>query len=155
MRDTKRTRAISPPPRPLSYTAMKATWEACISSWARATMRPRAHLPVRIAFIWSEKTAHRDPDGIAAGGRKLLLDGMVKAGILPTDGHASICGFEDYFDVAPGNVEGVTVWFPALGVSTQRTAFFPHRLPDLNELLALRELSARRSVKSSLRGRLA
>lgn len=154
MRDSKRTRAIAPPVRARSYTAVKAEWEALIATWARRSFTRVPGFPARLAFIWSERTAHRDPDGIAAGGRKLILDGMVKAGVLPGDGAAVLCGFEDFFDVAPGNTEGVTVWFPALGVS-QGTAFFPYRLPDLNELLALRELSARRSVKSSLRGRLA
>lgn len=153
MRDSKRTRVVAPAPRARSYTAVKAEWETLIAGWARRSFRRVPSFPARLSFIWSERTAHRDPDGIAAGGRKLILDGMVKAGVLPGDGAAVLSGFEDFFDVAPDNTEGVTVWFPALAVS-QGTAFFPHRLPDLNELLALRESSARRSVKSSLRGRL-
>lgn len=96
---------------------------------------------------------HRDPDGVAAGGRKLLLDGIVKAGVLPTDGARVVRGFVDQFQY--GVPPGVRVTIVGDDAQAQiEKAFFPHRLPDLNELLALRESSARRSVKRSLRGRL-
>lgn len=150
MRDTKRTRAVTPLARPLSYTATKAQWEAVIAQWAERSFGTPRGFPVRIMFIWREPDAHRDPDGISSGGRKLVLDGLVKAGVLPTDTHRHVCGFEDLYDTTSGQV-GVTVTFPGSG----QAATFGYRLPDLNELLALREASARRSVKRSLRGRLA
>jgi hypothetical protein len=151
MRDTRRTRAISPPPRARSYTAVKAEWEAVIARWARVVLHPVTE-PARMRFVWIEPDAHRDPDGIAAGGRKLLLDGFVRAGILPDDSHRWVYSFCDSFTVASeGAPSGVWVTL----FDRDPAVFFPHRLPDLNELLALRESSARRSVKSSLRGRLA
>jgi hypothetical protein len=153
VRDSKRTRAISPPPRTRSYTAVKAEWEAVVAAWAREFVAARGPVGVPCAFEWREVNRHRDPDGVAAGGRKLLLDGLVKAGVLAADRFVTLCaGWRDVFvcDALPG----VMVSFGP-GLSTPRREFFPYRLPDLNELLALRELSARRSVKSSLRGRLA
>ena len=54
----------------------------------------QAHLkPVKEAYIefqWHELTKKRDPDNIAAGGRKFILDALVKAGILKNDGWAQI-----------------------------------------------------------------
>lgn len=113
-----------------------------------------------IWFTWRERDRHRDPDGVSSGGRKLLLDGMVKAGVLPSDGARGVRGFVDNFEYPGQGVlpfrEGVDVVICGDDPPNRNArAFFPHRLPDLNELLALREASARRSVKSSLRGRLA
>ena len=72
----------------------------------------QAHLkPVKEAYIefqWHELTKKRDPDNIAAGGRKFILDALVKAGILKNDGWAQIQGFHDTFFVDKRN-EGVGV----------------------------------------------
>jgi len=158
VRDTKRTRAVVPAPRAASYTATKAQWEAVIAPWARRHFSPWCE-PVMIWFTWREGDAHRDPDGVSSGGRKLVLDGLVKAGILASDGARRIRGFVDNFEY-PGQGRlpfrvGVDVMICGdEPPNKNQRAFFPYRMPDLNELLALRESSARRSVKRSLRGRL-
>jgi hypothetical protein len=153
---------VTPPPRAASYTATKAQWEAIIAAWAarlRVTVYP-SRCPVEVHFVWYEADRHRDPDGISSGGRKLMLDGLVKAGVLPGDGHAEIMSMTDRFKFDRGPV-GVGVHFTCWDGELDRDptsldlGIFPYRLPDLNELLALRESSARRSVRRSLRGRLA
>jgi hypothetical protein len=40
---------------------------------------------VDIEITWFEKDMRRDPDNIAGGGSKLILDGLVKAGVIPND----------------------------------------------------------------------
>lgn len=59
----------------------------------------------RFEFAWVEPNMKRDPDGIAGGGRKVVLDGLVQAGVLPGDGWAHVAGWSDRFEVskaAPG-----------------------------------------------------
>lgn len=160
MRDTKRTRAVTPPARPHSYNALKAMWEAVIGSWARGLPRVVAdRCPFTVHFVWYEADRHRDPDGVSSGGRKLMLDGLVRAGVLPGDGHAEIMAFTDGFKFGRGSGVGIhlTCWDEAMEKDPTAVdlGIFPHRLPDLNELLALRESSARQSLRRSLRGRLA
>lgn len=53
-------------------------------------------------FIWIEKDMRRDKDNIAAGGRKLILDGLVAARKLPGDGWRYVVGWEDEFKVDRG-----------------------------------------------------
>ena len=49
--------------------------------------------PVWIGFEHVEPNAKRDPDNVNAGARKLIVDAMVKAGILKGDGQKFIAGF--------------------------------------------------------------
>jgi hypothetical protein len=48
---------------------------------------------VWFSFEHVETNAKRDPDNVNAGARKLILDAMVKAGILAGDGQKYIAGF--------------------------------------------------------------
>jgi hypothetical protein len=157
VRDTKRTRAPAAPTRLRSYTTVKAEWEAIIVAWARGKVLPPMPA-VEVVFIWSEADTKRDPDGVASGGAKLLLDGLTKAGIFEGDRWRDIKSIRHEFrwgDPKPG-VHVSLQWFEAMGRGQMLhdLGFFPHRLPDLNELLALRESSARRSERRGLRGRL-
>ncbi len=59
----------------------------------------------RFVFVWVEPDRRRDPDGIAGGGRKVVLDGLVQAGVLPGDGWDHVSGWSDHFELnkaAPG-----------------------------------------------------
>jgi hypothetical protein len=77
------------------------------------------------------------------------MDALVKHGVLPTDTHQSVRSMTDGFKFGRG--EGVAVHFscwdalPEMDSTSVDVGRFPHRLPDLNELLAARELGARRS----------
>ena len=58
--------------------------------------------PVFIACTWFCKNKKKDLDNIAFG-KKFLLDGLVKAGVLSDDGWDEIRGFQDAFMVDKDN----------------------------------------------------
>lgn len=58
--------------------------------------------PVRINFHWFEPNKRRDLDNIAFG-KKFILDGLVKSGVLSDDGQKNIRGLSDYFSVDKEN----------------------------------------------------
>lgn len=41
-------------------------------------------------FQWYLPNKRKDPDNVAAGGTKMLLDGIVEAGVLPNDGYKQV-----------------------------------------------------------------
>lgn len=88
-----------------AYARLKSEWTAIVWALAKsARLRPMIS-PVRIGFLWVEKDRRRDPDNVAGGGRKLILDGLVKAGVLKDDGAAEIRSWTDTFafdKVSPG-----------------------------------------------------
>ncbi len=89
--------------RGYAYAKLKRQWTQTIVLLCKAARLP--HLPcARLQFEWREKARHRDPDNVAAGGRKLILDGLVEAGVLPGDGWDYVLGWEDTFvvDKNPG-----------------------------------------------------
>lgn len=59
--------------------------------------------PCRLQFTWYVKNKRTDPDNIAFG-KKFILDGMVKAGVMPDDTFKHIIGFTDEFIVDKDNV---------------------------------------------------
>ena len=58
--------------------------------------------PVFLKFHWVEANQKRDMDNIASA-KKMILDALVKAGILKNDGWNNIIGFEDTFDIDKEN----------------------------------------------------
>ena len=52
-----------------------------------------------IGFTWYEKDRRRDPDNISGAGKKPILDGLVRAGVLPNDGWSVIEGLSDRFSI--------------------------------------------------------
>lgn len=63
--------------------------------------RPKG--PVWMTYTWYERDRRRDKDNISSGGRKVIQDGLVKAGVLKNDGWADIEGFSDRFAVDKHN----------------------------------------------------
>lgn len=53
--------------------------------------------PVYMTYRWFEPNKKRDKDNIAAGGRKIIQDSLVEAGVLKNDGWNDIAGFRDEF----------------------------------------------------------
>ena len=53
--------------------------------------------PVRIEISWVERDSRRDIDNVASGGTKVLLDGLVMAGVLPDDSRKWIRGISHRF----------------------------------------------------------
>lgn len=89
-----------------AYSQLKRQWTDTVWALARSA---KLHKPgpvesaVTIGFEWVERDRRRDPDNVAAGGRKLVLDGLVKAGVLAGDGWA------DSFSVGPAPGVAVTI----------------------------------------------
>ena len=54
--------------------------------------------PIHIDFTWVEDSRRRDPDNVCAGGRKFILDCMVKLGKLTDDSRKYVEGFSDRFE---------------------------------------------------------
>lgn len=55
--------------------------------------------PVWMTYRWFEPNRKRDKDNISAGGRKIIQDALVEAGVLKGDGWREIAGFTDEFFV--------------------------------------------------------
>ncbi len=151
-----------------AYNEIKALWSVTVASYAKKQRLPERaaawRWPVSTSWRFFERDAHRDPDGIAGGARKLVMDALTRctarcqvgcalhAGVLPTDGHRHVkrtrweefyVGFETDRGVL---VEGLTVGFYA-GEAFLAALAVPVLLPDLNELLAARELGAQRMAR--------
>jgi hypothetical protein len=82
-----------------AYARLKRDWTMRIWALAKAArLKPvkRAYFE----FIWREPARRRDPDNIAAGGRKLVLDGLVAAKVLPDDGWGVVLEWCDVFQIS-------------------------------------------------------
>lgn len=88
-----------------AYARLKRDWTNTVHLLAKR-LKPMPG-PVRMSFLWVEAHRRRDPDNIAAGGRKLVLDGLVAAKVLPNDGWAQIRSWVDTWAV--GDTPGVHV----------------------------------------------
>lgn len=86
--------------RGLAYSRLKRQWGETIRNLAAEKGLPRFTKPVLLSFSWYEANKRRDPDNVAAGGRKLILDGLVAAGVLPGDGWRYVTGWADFFDIS-------------------------------------------------------
>ena len=83
---------------------LKAEYTQALALYFRGL--PPVTEPVKIRFIWHERTQRRDKDNVAFA-KKFVLDGMQAAGFLPNDNNRWVVGFEDCF-VYDGR-DGVTV----------------------------------------------
>lgn len=87
-----------------AYATLKRQWSNTVWAHAKAArLKPVADAV--LSFEWREKDRRRDPDNVSSAGRKLILDGLVKAGVLSGDGWAGIDSFSDVWFVdalAPG-----------------------------------------------------
>lgn len=97
--------------RGYGYSSLKKKWTDTVVLLAKARKLPPVKR-ARFTFVFTEPTPSRrcrprDPDNIAAGGRKVILDGLVAAGVLPNDTLAEVAGWQDEFRV--GGVVGCEV----------------------------------------------
>lgn len=79
------------------YAEMKKTWGEIVKLTALAQKIKPVSARVWIDYVWYEPNRKRDPDNVCAGGRKLILDGLVHAGVLQGDGWKHISGHSDVF----------------------------------------------------------
>ena len=70
----------------------------------RASLRGRkTDKPVVVSFLWYEPNRRRDIDNITNYGHKVILDGMVRSGLIPDDGEKYVVGLVDRFAVDKDN----------------------------------------------------
>lgn len=91
-----------------AYARMKRDLGELVWATAKAA-RLRPITRARLHFLWVEKDRRRDPDNVSSAGRKFVLDGLVKAGVLPGDGWAAIESWSDTFTVDAKHGVAVTI----------------------------------------------
>jgi hypothetical protein len=92
-----------------AYAKLKEDWAATVFLCARSAGSPQFWRFSRcsVHFELVEPDKRRDPDNIASAASKLILDGLVKAGVLEGDGWAHITGLS--FSWRVGSPAGVRV----------------------------------------------
>lgn len=90
-----------------AYNRIKQNWTAKIRK-AAAEAKLIPVVAAKFQFLWIEPSRRRDPDNIAAGGRKLILDALVDEGVIPNDGWDQVAGWNDTF-VVDKSSPGVSV----------------------------------------------
>jgi Holliday junction resolvase RusA-like endonuclease len=95
--------------RGFGYAKLKCQWTQTCALHILAAGVPKGIKRARFEFRWVEPNRKRDLDGIAAGGRKVILDSLVLAKVLDNDGWAQIAGWVDTFEVGPKPGVGVTI----------------------------------------------
>lgn len=102
--------------RGAGYARLKRQWTETVWALAKASRIDKPGPFERRVFIsweWVERDKRRDPDNVAAGGRKLVLDGLVAAGVLAGDGWRHIDAWRDRWTVNPERPGvGVTIIVP-------------------------------------------
>jgi hypothetical protein len=92
---------------PHVYDRMKKEWAETVAFAAIGCAGWPFAQRCSVHFELVEQNERRDPDNIAAGTAKLVLDGLVKAGVLEGDGWKHIAGLS--FSWRVGNPAGVRV----------------------------------------------
>jgi hypothetical protein len=79
------------------YSKMKKKFTNMVWAFAVMSKVRKAELPIVVHIMWHEKKgSRRDPDNVAAA-KKFILDGIVKAGVIPNDSHKWICKTVDMY----------------------------------------------------------
>lgn len=78
---------------------MKKQYQDAVILCIRSQRIPTFDGPVYMYYTWIEKDRRRDKDNVAAFGRKVIQDALVRSGVLKNDGWANIAGFSDAFAI--------------------------------------------------------
>jgi hypothetical protein len=85
-----------------AYSSLKKRWTVELGIFIRACRLQKMTPPVWFEFQWVERNKRRDPDNVAAGGRKLILDALQAFGVIENDGWGTVTfGWSDKFLVDP------------------------------------------------------
>ncbi len=85
---------------PFVYNKAKRSWGGVVGLYARKEGIRRVDGPTSFHFHFMEKDKRRDPDNIASGAFKLILDALQEIGILPNDNWAWVSGFSFTWEVS-------------------------------------------------------
>ena len=94
--------------RGFGYAKLKRQWTQTIALHILAAGIKHVDR-ARFEFRWVERDRKRDPDNVAAGGRKLCLDSLVLAKVLNNDGWGQVLGWTDSFEVGANPGVEVTI----------------------------------------------
>lgn len=83
-----------------SYATLKKNNTALVALSARNLPKIKS---ADFVITWYSKNRRKDPDNIAGGGTKMLLDGLVKAGKLENDGWKQIKSITHHFKIDKQN----------------------------------------------------
>ena len=81
-----------------NYSTLKKTNTQIVAYCAKQTTK-RKYNKIDIDITWHCKDKRKDKDNIMAGGLKMILDGLVVAGVIKNDGWAHIGDIRHKFDV--------------------------------------------------------
>jgi len=84
------------------YYAFKQQYTTLVWLCARAALKPFQEFPIDFSIHWYCKDKRKDKDNISAG-KKFILDGLIKAGIIPSDSWRHVGDFEDLFYIDRAN----------------------------------------------------
>lgn len=77
---------------------MKRDAEATVTACILAARVPRVGSPYRVHLRWIEASRRRDPDNVRFG-VKFILDALVAANVVDSDGWKHVGGINDVFEV--------------------------------------------------------
>src|SRR5690625_3020649 len=84
----------------MAYSTLKKDYTALVQMSAGSlTKIEKADFEI----TWYCKNKRKDPDNVAGGGIKFLLDGLVKAGVLDNDGWKEVNSVKHIFKVDKNN----------------------------------------------------
>lgn len=78
------------------YKAAKIKRDETYATYMMVKGKPKINTPCGLEFIWTVTSRRGDVDNIAFS-KKFIIDGMVKAGIIPDDSIKHITGLRDRF----------------------------------------------------------
>jgi Holliday junction resolvase RusA-like endonuclease len=84
------------------YAKLKKELTLSVAIQAKCAMLRPVEGRVKVVFHWYEKDRRRDVDNIAHGS-KYILDGLVEARVLQTDGQKHVAQLQHYFEVDKEN----------------------------------------------------
>lgn len=98
----------------LESAAMKRKHTDRVCERAQSSDMPIFRNPVFVVVSWVEKDRRRDIDNIRFG-MKFILDGLVKAGVIPNDSQRWVLGIEDRYFVDHDNPRVIVTIFDTEG----------------------------------------
>ena len=85
-----------------SYSSLKKA-NTQIVAYCTKQATKRKYKKIDLDITWYCKDKRKDKDNIMAGGLKMILDGLVVAGVIQNDGWAHIGSINNHFEVDKNN----------------------------------------------------